>query len=133
MYYFAYASNLSKRQMAERAPGAKARFAATLPNYKIVFSGWSRAWRGATATLQGSHGDKVLGGVYEITEQDLCRLDKSEGYPTEYTHLTVTVFPDTGRPVEAVTFIRPRQMDASKPSPEYLARIKEGYKDWGLV
>ena len=133
MYYFAYASNLSRRQMAERASGAKARQAATLPNYRLVFSGWSRAWRGGTASIQASHGDRVLGGVYEITEQDLARLDKHEGYPNDYTHVTVTVYPDTGGPLEAVTFIRPRQLEESKPSPEYLARIREGYRDWGLV
>ena len=133
MYYFAYASNLNRRQMSERVPGAKPRFAATLPNYKLMFSGWSRAWRGGTATLQASHGDRVLGGVYEITEQELARLDKNEGYPNEYTHLTVTVFPDTGRPVEAIAFIRPRQLEEAKPSAEYLATIKQGYSDWSLV
>ena len=133
MYYFAYASNLSRRQMKEKAPEAKPLFAATLPNYKLVFSGWSRAWRGGTAGIQASHGDKVLGGVYEVTEHDLSRLDAREGYPAEYKHLTVTVYPDTGKPVEAVTYIRPRQLEESKPSAEYLAVIKEGYRDWGLV
>ena len=133
MYYFAYASNLSRRQMAERAPEAKPLSAATLPNYKLVFSGWSRFWRGGTANIQASHGDKVLGGLYEITEHGLSLLDAKEGYPTEYRHISVNVFPDTGKPVEAVTFIRPRQLEASKPSPEYLAVIKQGYRDWGLI
>ena len=133
MYYFAYASNLKHAQMAERAPGAKARFAAVLPNYRLVFGGYSRTWRGGTASLQASRGDKVMGGVYEITEQELARLDKYEGYPVEYTHVTVTVYPDMGGPVEAVSFIRPRQVVEAKPSEEYLACIKQGYTDWGLV
>jgi len=133
MYYFAYASNLNRAQMAERAPRAKARFSAVLPNHRLVFGGYSRLWRGGTASLQVSRGDKVLGGVYEITEQELAKLDKYEGYPTEYTHATVMVFPDMGEPVEAVTFVRPRQAAETKPSPEYLACIKKGYSDWGLV
>ena len=133
MYYFAYASNLSRKQMAERAPGAKPLFAATLPNYKLVFSGWSRSWRGGTANIQASHGDKVLGGVYEITEHGLSQLDAKEGYPVEYKHMSVLVFPDTGKPVEAVAFIRPRQLEVTRPSPEYLTVIKQGYRDWGLI
>ncbi len=133
MYYFAYASNLNRTQMAERAPEAKARFAATLPNHRLTFGGYSRVWRGGTASLQASRGDKVLGGVYEITEQELAKLDKHEGYPVEYTHVTITVYPDMGRPIEAVTFVRPRQVAETKPSPEYLACIRQGYSDWGLV
>jgi len=133
MYYFAYASNLSRRQMAERVPQARPRFSAVLPNYKLVFSGYSRNWRGAMATIQSSHGDRVLGGVYEISEGDLPKLDKYEGAPAEYIHLKVLVFPDAGPPIEAVTYIRPRALDEAKPSPEYLAVIREGYRDWGLV
>ena len=42
MYYFAYASNLNRRQMRERCPDSQAKFVATLRNYKLVFTGWSR-------------------------------------------------------------------------------------------
>jgi len=131
MYYFAYASNLSRKQMSERAPAAKPRFSATLPNYQLIFSGWSRAWRGAVASIQQSRGDKVMGGIYELTEQDLTRLSQYEG--TEYTLAKVVVYRDTGEAVEAVTFARTKQQNEGKPSPEYLAVIKQGYHDWGLI
>jgi gamma-glutamylcyclotransferase (GGCT)/AIG2-like uncharacterized protein YtfP len=131
LYYFAYASNLNRKQMMDRAPSAKARFSATLPNYKLIFSGWSRAWRGAVATIQQSRGDKVMGGLYEITEQDMARLAQFEG--VEYCTSKVLVFRDTGETVEAVTFARNRQKDEGKPSIEYLAAIKQGYMDWGLI
>ena len=65
--------------MSERAPSAKPRFSATLPNYKLVFSGWSRNWRGAVASIQQSRGDKVMGGIYELSEQDIARLVQFEG------------------------------------------------------
>jgi len=131
MYYFAYASNLSRKQMSERAPSAKVRFSAVLPNHKLVFSGWARSWRGAVASVQPSRGDKVLGGIYEIGEQDLARLAQYEG--AEYTTVNVTVFQDTGEAVNAVTFARKRQQDEGKPSAEYLAVIKKGYSDWNLI
>jgi hypothetical protein len=131
VYYFAYASNLNRKQMSERAPAARARFSATLPNYKLIFSGWSRTWRGAVASVQQSRGDKVMGGVYEISEQDLTRLAQHEG--PDYTATAVVVFRDAGEPVEAVTFARKRQEDEGKPSPDYLAVIKQGYIDWDLA
>ncbi len=131
MYYFAYASNLSRKQMSERAPSAKVRFSATLPNYKLIFSGWSRNWRGAVASIQQSRGDKVLGGIYEISEQDMARLGQYEG--PEYTTANVMLFKDTGETIEAVTFTRKRQQDEGKPSAEYLAVIKQGYSDWNLI
>jgi gamma-glutamylcyclotransferase (GGCT)/AIG2-like uncharacterized protein YtfP len=131
VYYFAYASNLSRKQMSERAPSASVRFSATLPNYKLIFSGWSRKWRGAVASIQQSRGDKVLGGIYEVSEQDLARLRQYEG--DEYTAVNVVVFRDTGETVEAVTFTRKRQQDEGKPSAEYLGVIKQGYSDWNLI
>jgi gamma-glutamylcyclotransferase (GGCT)/AIG2-like uncharacterized protein YtfP len=131
VYYFAYASNLNRKQMSERAPASKPRFSAKLPNYKLIFSGWSRNWHGAVASIQQSHGDKVMGGIYEISEQYLARLAQYEG--PDYTTSTVVVFRDTGEAVEAITFARKRQGDEGKPSPEYLAVIKQGYIDWDLT
>lgn len=117
--------------MSERAPSAKVCFSAVLPNYKLIFSGWSRNWRGAVASIQQSRGDKVLGGIYEISEQDMARLGQYEG--PDYTKAGVIVFRDTGETVEALTFARKRQQDEGKPSAEYLAVIKQGYSDWNLI
>lgn len=133
MYYFAYGVNLNRRQMAERCPEAKPYMSAVLPNYRLVFSGWSRVWRGGVASIQPSSGDKVLGGVYEITDACLARLDGYEGYPSEYTRQSLTVFPDTGPPIAAIAYMRPRQLEETKPSAEYLAAIQQGYREWGLV
>lgn len=131
MYYFAFASNLSRKQMAERAPQARARFSAVLPNYKLVFAGWSRSWNGAVASIRQSRGDRVLGGVYELSEQDMEKLARYEG--DGYSVTRVVVFPDTGAALEAVTLVQKGQKDEGKPSPEYLAVIKQGYNDWGLI
>jgi len=119
--------------MAQCCPGNQSGFSAELPNYKLVFSGWSRQWGGATASIKVSSGDKVLGGVYEIAEKDLSRLDRFEDCPNNYDRLKVLVFRDIGEPVEAVTYIKKRQADEGKPSAEYLAVIRQGYQDWGLI
>ncbi|MDM7999507.1 MAG: gamma-glutamylcyclotransferase family protein [Dehalococcoidia bacterium] len=133
MYYFAYASNLSRKQMAERCPAAKPKFVAKLPHYKLVFTGWSRKWRGGCATIRQSKGDIVVGALYEISDSDLRLLDKYEDYPMTYDHLKVKVVTEDGDFVEAVTYIKTDQAEETKPSPEYLALIQRGYQDWGLA
>ncbi len=84
MKYFAYGSNLNKKQMQERCPDSKPLFTAVLPNYKLIFVGWSRQWKGAVASIQASRGDRVRGAVYEISDLCLRRLDKYEGFPQSY-------------------------------------------------
>lgn len=132
MYYFAYASNLNRKQMRERCPECKPMFVATLPNYKLVFAGWSRQWRGGIASIKRFGGEKVVGGVYEVSEQDLRKLDRYERCPGDYNRLKVTVFDEDGNPVEAVTYIKSGQLEETSPTKEYVAVIQQGYKDWEI-
>ncbi len=133
MYYFAYASNLNRKQMLEHCSDSKPWLVATLPNYQLVFAGWSRQWHGGYATIKLSRGDKVIGAVYEVSERDLRRLDKYEGYPGNYDRMNVTVFGEVGEPIEATTYIKSGQLEETQPSKEYLAVIQQGYRDWELV
>lgn len=129
MYYFAYGSNLNQKQMRERCPESKPLFAAVLPNYRLAFAGWSRAWRGGKATIRSSSGGKVSGAVYEVTEACLRQLDKHEA---GYQRLNVTVFNEDNEPVAAVTYIQTGLAEDATPSAEYLAVIQQGYHDWRL-
>ena len=133
MYYFAYGSNLSRQQMKERCPSSQPRFTATLHHYKLAFSGWSRRWRGGVASIKPFRGERVPGAIYEISEADLKRLDRGEGYPESYDRIKIIVNTETGEPLEAFTYIKRRQPEETKPSPEYLSVIQQGYRDWGLV
>ncbi len=132
MYYFAYGSNLNKKQMLERCPDSKPMFIVTLHNYKLVFVGWSRQWRGGVANIKPFRGERVLGAIYEVSEQCLKRLDRSEGYPNVYDRFKVTVFDEDGEPIEAMTYIKAVQSEETQPSKEYLAVVQQGYKDWRL-
>jgi gamma-glutamylcyclotransferase len=133
MYYFAYASNLNRKQMRERCPKAKPLFRARLPHHRLVFAGWSRKWRGGTATIRSSPGDVVVGALYEVSEADLRVLDKHEGVPATYDRLKVKVVTEDNDFVEAVAYIRVDQAEETKASAEYLAVVQQGYKDWGMV
>jgi len=129
VYYFAYGSTLNRKQMLERCPDSKPIFVATLPNYKLVFVGWSRQWRGGVASIKPFRGEKVLGAIYEVSEECLRRLDK---YESSYNRMNITVFDEDSEPIEAVTYIKAVQPEETKPSEEYLAVIRQGYKDWRL-
>jgi gamma-glutamylcyclotransferase len=129
LFYFTYASNLSKQQMRERCPEAKPRFTAILPNYKLVFAGWSRIWHGGTASIKPFRGERVRGAIYEVTEVCLKQLDK---YEVGYARMNITVFDEDNQPHQAVTFIKSGQLEESLPSKEYAAIIKQGYRDWGI-
>ena len=133
MYYFAYGSNLNRKQMQERCPDSQPMFMATLPNYKLVFAGWSRQWRGGTATIKHFMQEKVIGAIYDISEGDLKRLDSYEGYPGSSNRLKVRVFDEDGTAIEAMTYIKAGQLEETSPSKEYLAIVQQGYKDWRII
>lgn len=102
---------------------------ATLPNYKLVFTGWSRVWRGGVASIRSLRGERVRGAIYEVTEPCLRQLDK---YETGYTRLNVNVFDEDSEPHQAITYIRSGQPEESQPSEAYLAVIRQGLRDWRL-
>ena len=133
MDYFAYASNLNRKQMKERCPNSQPRFKAVLPNYKLIFTGWSRQWRGGKASVKPFQGEKVNGAVYEISERDLRLLDRHEGYPDTYEHLNVLVITEDGEAIKAVSYIMRKQSEETQPSREYVAVIQQGYKDWRIT
>ena len=133
MKYFAYGSNLDKKKMKQRCPDSKPLFSATLPNYKLIFVGWSRLWKGGVASIQRSQGSKVPGGVYEISDNDLRHLDRNEGFPNDYNRIKVIVFDEDGTAIEAITYIKTGREEETKPSKEYATAIYQGYKEWGIV
>ncbi len=129
MYYFAYGSNLNQKQMKERCPDSKPLFTAVLPNYKLVFVGWSRQWRGGVASIRSFRGERVRGAIYEVTEACLQRLDR---YESGYNRLKVTVIGEDDEPIEAITYVKAGWLEDATPSKEYLAIIQQGLRDWRL-
>jgi len=133
MHYFAYGANLDRRQLKTRCPGCKPGTSAMLHHYRLVFSGWSRQWRGGVASIKPMRGEHVRGGLYELSEAEMHRLDEFEGCPAVYDRINIIVNTDDGDSVEAFTYIRKQQTEETKPSPEYLKIIQQGYRDWGLI
>ena len=85
------------------------------------------------ASVRPFRGERVLGAIYELSDRDLKRLDKYEGYPGNYNRLKVKVFDEDGELVEAITYIKSEQSEETSPSKEYLSVIQQGYRDWEIV
>jgi hypothetical protein len=132
MYYFAYATDLNRRQLAKTCPNAKPLFKAVLPNFKLIFTGWSRKTRGGTASVKPYQGEKVPGAVYELSELDLRRLDKEMNSPAERLRITALVIGDDGDSAKATFYVNKQQSEETEPSRDYLKEIQAGYREWEL-
>ena len=130
--YFAYGSNMNKRQIKERCgSGAKFLKKAYLPNYKFVYDGYSYKWNGAVANVIPLKGEVVWGVLYEITKECEDKLDGHEGLGVSYFKIDVIVYDENGNSHKAFLYLRePRE--PGKPSLEYLETIIEGAREAGL-
>jgi len=82
VYYFAYGSNMDKEQMFERCRRRDILSEiALLQNYGFVYDGTSKTWGGhAVANVFPSPENTVWGIIYEVTAEELAKLDRKEGY-----------------------------------------------------
>jgi gamma-glutamylcyclotransferase (GGCT)/AIG2-like uncharacterized protein YtfP len=131
MYYFAYGSNLSHKQMAERCPGSKFLTRVVLSGYKLVFDGYV-GWRGGpVANVVRADGQQVVGGLFEVTEEHIRALDAVECQNNYYQRSVMQVKDPDGSAYDAVVYWR-EPLEVGEPSQEYLAVIAEGKKDCGI-
>jgi gamma-glutamylcyclotransferase (GGCT)/AIG2-like uncharacterized protein YtfP len=121
--YFAYGSNLNRADMRRRCPDAH-------PGVPARLHGWRLTFRGV-ADIEPAAGRTVHGALWWLSRADVRNLDAYEGAPTYYRRRTVEVLTDDG-PVEAMTYVMTGDSYRGLPSPWYLGRIEEGFRDWGL-
>lgn len=116
--YFAYGSNLSVRQMAQRCPEAADPQPATLADHD-----WLINERGV-ATVEPLPGAVVHGVLWRLSDHDLAKLDSAEGVPVRYRRDQMTVQTRDGQQ-SAWVYIDHR-VEPGPPRPGYLERILEG-------
>jgi gamma-glutamylcyclotransferase len=131
--FFAYGAALSRKYMAERCPECKPKVSATLAHFQLVFTGWSRVSHGGTAALKPLRGARVKGGVYEVPDAALKKLDVAEGFPGQNIKQTVMVNTEPGESLTCFTYVPAHPTEETKPAPEYLTLLQQGYRDWGLI
>ncbi len=150
MFYFSYAANLNRVHMARLCPGAEALFPAVLENYTLTVRRWFN--------IEPNAGSEILGGVWQVGEENIRHLDRYEDCPGLYERKTLIVKPlSSGWNEEALRGARgpepgrgsgkgkeklecfiylmnqPFAIPLSSPDPEYLEMVRQGYNDWGIL
>ncbi|MDH5669634.1 MAG: gamma-glutamylcyclotransferase [Nitrospira sp.] len=131
MKFFLYADQLNPAQLTRRAPEHAFLYLATLPDHTIKFCRWSSQWRCGLASIVPSSGEKVWGGVFNLTDEDIALMDKFEDDVPQgaYRHLQVTVINQAGDK-ELVTTYAANPIGKFKPKDHYLDWVVKGLKQW---
>jgi gamma-glutamylcyclotransferase (GGCT)/AIG2-like uncharacterized protein YtfP len=124
MHYFAYGSNMGQQQMNKRCPGSRLIGEAVLKEYVLDFtiSAPERWSGGGCADVVAKHGSEVWGLLYEITQDNLDRLDEAEG--PRYQRVVVAVEQMEGSSTPAFMFVVRDKAPFKEPSSQYLDIIK---------
>jgi gamma-glutamylcyclotransferase len=123
--YFAYGSNMWRKQMGDRCPDHRLVGFGVLKGYRWIIS--ARGY----ANIASSAFDVVHGVVYELSDVDEKMLDRSEGvdsgsYRKEFLMVEVDESLRT-----CLVYVDPIE-DEGLPGEEYIRRINDGIKDAGL-
>ena len=124
--YFAYGSNMSIAQMAERCPGAANPVRAVLTDHA-----WLCNERGV-ATIAPVAGRLVHGVVWDVSVEHIERLDHHEGVASgRYRRATLEVTDLDGNVLEAIVYIDDG-VAPGRPRPGYLERVLTGAGEHSL-
>jgi cation transport regulator ChaC len=120
--YFAYGSNIWKKQMHDRCPNHRYVGYAILKGYRWIISA-----RGYANIIKSSP-DVVHGVVYEISDSDETSLDTHEGvnggsYQKEWLIVEID-----GVPTSCLVYVDPTKKEGI-PKNEYIERINKGIED----
>lgn len=136
--YFAYGSNMSRRQMRARCPDHECLGKAVLLGHALCFPRSSPIRNCGVAGLAETPGAEVWGVVYRLHDEDLSALDRREGYnPADpwhvnrYNRQTIRVRMDD-REVDCFVYLARPEPGEHVPSADYLAAIIEGAEENGL-
>lgn len=130
--YFAYGANLHHEGMRLRCPHSRPLRLARLAGYSLRIALPEKITMGhGWATVAPEAGAFVPGVLYILHERDIATLDGYEDYPEIYGREDVIVESDIGE--ERAMLYRMREpMRTVKPSPEYAATLRRGYRENNL-
>jgi hypothetical protein len=124
--YFAYGSNMSLTQMADRCPAARMVDGAVLADHRFII-----AVRGY-ANVVPAPGDAVFGILWDLTPSDEASLDGYEGVrPGLYTKAECEVLTTGGKTVRALVYLA-AESGTGPPQPGYLEGIVGAARLHGL-
>jgi gamma-glutamylcyclotransferase len=133
VFYFAYGSNLNRRQMHDRCPEATVMARAVLHDHLLIFGGFSRRWNGPVASITRAEGSAVPGLLYRIGKRDAKRLDLYEGCPHAYRRIVRPVWDARGRQRRALLYVQPAEdFEPLAPARKYFRVLERAYARLGF-
>ena len=134
--YFAYGSNLDLPQMKRRCPSSKLISKGSLSGYRLTFNRFSSGWGGGVADVIQKQGSKVWGLVFEISDSDLDRLDRYEGYYKDqnslYERWKAAIDTPNGQVCDVWVYTVVEKQKFVPPTSEYLQIIKDAAVKWNF-
>ena len=127
MLYFAYGSNLNHHQMKKiRCIGSKYIKNFSLANYKLVFCHPNPLNKFGYANIIKKKGSKVVGAIWEITEDHEKILDNYEQFPNIYQkeHFYLEE--------KKTMFYIMNKYFIKNPPNSYVETINKGYEDCNI-
>ena len=127
-HYFAYGTLLTEPEMQALAPSARAVGIMRLDGYELGFGETHTAGTGG-CLLKPVDGGRVFGVQYELSDDDMARMDEASGIPKElWVHLSVTVTDEDGNQVQTTTYTIPGSPPPFSPDESYFGKIRNGLR-----
>ncbi len=143
-YYFAYGSNMNLSQIRERLKNKTLQLLdiVYINNMKLIFPKFSLKKKGGVASFDSSMNDKLWGVIFEVTDDDILKLDYWEGTSQEqfpkYKRESILVTNMAGTTYSAITYrvysndFSLMTEDMFLPYVNYMTTIIEGAKECNL-
>jgi AIG2 family protein len=80
--YAAFGSNMDPRRMGARCPHSPLRSTGWLVGWRLTFGGEDHGWDGALATIVEDPLEQVFVALYDVTDEDVSKLDELESADT---------------------------------------------------
>ena len=127
---FAYGSNLAASEMEAWCPEARFAGLARLPDHRLALNRRSIRWGGGAVDVVPAPGEEVWGGLYDVPDGTLDRLDAKEGEGWAYRRIAVPVEAEDGRRLEAEAYeVIHKEPQEVLPTPEYAALLLRGARE----
>ncbi|MBU4501193.1 MAG: gamma-glutamylcyclotransferase [Nanoarchaeota archaeon] len=130
--YFAYGSNMLLSQIGKRLknPDLSPCCVVYAEDRTLIFPRKSDKQKGGVASIEEKKDDKVFGAVFEITDEELKKLDSFEGYKkgcknNRYEHREIELKKEDGTIIRAITYVANKK-GIYLPSQYYMNKIIRG-------
>lgn len=124
-WLFAYGSNLWTSQKVERTDPIRCAVRCRLPQHRLVFNKPS-IHGDVRASVVADTTHCVWGVAYLCDPAAISRMDD---YEVGYRQDEVSVVTDSGKRLNAITYVATKTCDERLPPPEYLKRILDGARN----